>query len=840
MNTQASISPEAARIAAIAGLPGQIVSIDMSDELSILPGQNRYSPEHHLVYSMEVRTLSSTGIPARYYTLVDAHSGEIIYRSNRVMHSDNEKKHSDPKVAFYLGISQLPLEVSATVSGSYYLTNPWDNPITGVLSNVFLSVSGTTYQTDANGLATMPVNPGSTATVALRGPWARVYSSGVTPQASFTLASGANNISFNSASTIKERTAYQSVQRIHQHVKTWLPSFTGMDFQLPTNIDVSGECNAFYDGSSINFYAIGGGCNPTSLIPDVAFHEYGHGINDKYYQSLGGSFNNSSMNEGYADFWAISLSGNPALGTGFYTDNLDPIRRYDADPKVYPMDLSGEFHNDGEIIMGAWWDTHLLMGNDWNITMPLFAETYAGMQAIALNGNEGQAFTDVLIDLLQADDNDGNLTNGTPHSSEIIEGFYIHGITLLSNASLFHVDVEFADAETDIPLSAFLNLQSPFLPFLQGVQCRYRINSGEWQSLVMENSGGSGYTLNFPGQPSGTVISYYLCTVDINNTLSNVQPKGAHQSPYPNLPYFIIVGAEQQAIQDCDENEDWGAWQTGVSGDNASTGKWDLEIPIPSITTDEAAGTVVQTGTQTTPEGEYCFVTGNASSSSAPIGESDVDDGKTTLQSPIIDMSSYSNPIISYMRWYTNSPPGGANPGMDWWQVQMSNNGGQSWTYIENNSTSDPSWRRNVFRVADYLEPTSQMRFRFIASDSVHLGEYLDGGSLVEAAMDDFTLYDAEHVSVEEKDMTGMEVFYAYPNPASQRVSFDFSLSEPGNVEFALFNMIGQKVYSVSWGRMGTGRHTKTAELPDLAQGNYSAQILSGSRVIVGKLVIGR
>jgi hypothetical protein len=52
------------------------------------------------------------------------------------------------------------------------------------------------------------------------------------------------------------------------------------------------------------------------------------------------------------------------------------------------------------------------------------------------------------------------------------------------------------------------------------------------------------------------------------------------------------------------------------------------------------------------------------------------------------------------------------------------------------------SWRRNAFRVEDFLTPTAQMRFKFIASDSLRPEVNLSGGSLVEAAMDDFTLFD--------------------------------------------------------------------------------------------------
>ncbi|MFN9799955.1 MAG: hypothetical protein ACK54P_08070, partial [Bacteroidota bacterium] len=194
-----------------------------------------------------------------------------------------------------------------------------------------VSISGTTFNADEDGVLDVTANPGTSATVRLMGPWSRIYTNGTTPQQTVTLENG--TMVFGGGN-IRERSAYASVQRIHKHLKTWLPAFDDMDFQIPTNIDVAGECNAFYDGESINFYNIGGGCNATSLVHDVVYHEYAHGINDVYYQSIGGAFINGAMNEGYADFWAISLTDNPVLAIGFYTDNEEGIRIYNEEPKV--------------------------------------------------------------------------------------------------------------------------------------------------------------------------------------------------------------------------------------------------------------------------------------------------------------------------------------------------------------------------------------------------------------------------------------------------------------------------------------------------------------------------
>ena len=67
---------------------------------------------------------------------------------------------------------------------------------------------------------------------------------------------------------------------------------------------------------------------------------------------------------------------------------------------------------------------------------------------------------------------------------------------------------------------------------------------------------------------------------------------------------------------------------------------------------------------------------------------------------------------------------------------------GVNWHYVENNKSSDISWRKFAFRVSDYVNLTNNIQLKFIASDSLRLGQNLDGGSLIEAAVDDLMLYE--------------------------------------------------------------------------------------------------
>lgn len=785
VNIIPTLNAQQAASQALQGIENAIVNVFPSSQLNILPVPQSGVYAYHLYYTVTVKTMSPEGIPANYTTFVDAHSGEILSRQNMVKHyGGNPGKPVKP-------VDQV-MQVSVSVTADVYENNPYEPVVNQGLQNIYVTVGGQDYQLGPDGTGDVTVNPGSNATITMQGPWSRIYSNGVSPQTTAVLADGLNTISFNANSNIRERSAYRSVQRIHDFMKFWLPDFDGMDYQLPTNIDEVGTCNAFYDGASINFYAVGGGCNASSLISDVCFHEYGHGINDQFYQSLSGNFINGAMGEGYADFWAIACTGSPLLGIGFYTENQDPLRRYDQEPMVYPDDISGEVHNDGEIIMGAWWDTHELMGADWNITMPLFIETYAGLQAEAPNGNEGVAYTDVLLDALQADDDDGDITNGTPHGDAIVDGFYIHGITLISNAVLNHTQTYFAEADSPISIDATLTLQFPFSQYLSEVHCFYKINNGEFTSAMMDNPSGSNYSLSIPGLEPSSIVSYYFGAYDVNGSLSAVKPVAAQQVPFANLPYQLLIGVQEFGKHDCDDNSDFGNWQLGVSDDNADTGEWIEDTPLGSYNTD--TGIMVQPNFQHTTGGEFCFVTGNASTASAGLGENDVDAGKTTLQSPTIDMSSLIEPVVEYWRYYTNSPPSGANPGQDFWQVRMSNDGGANWIYVENNKTSDMSWRRNAFRVSDYLTPTSTMKFQFIASDSTVVGANLDGGSLVEAAVDDFVVYDALVIGVDEVENSTSD-FEVYPNPAHQYFNIKINAHHAELVELNIIDQQGKVVH---------------------------------------------
>jgi hypothetical protein len=166
-----------------------------------------------------------------------------------------------------------------------------------------------------------------------------------------------------------------------------------------------------------------------------------------------------------------------------------------------------------------------------------------------------------------------------------------------------------------------------------------------------------------------------------------------------------------------DEVETDLGWTVGLADDTATTGIWVRVDPN---------GTASQAEDDHTVAGTMCWVTGQGAVG-GPIGENDVDGGRTTLTSPTIDGSTLSDPTLAYWRWVSATDPA------DVFTVQISNDDGATWSVLETRGVSSPGWNLFQVQLADVLPPTNQMRLRFQAQDA-------GSGSIVEAGIDDLSI----------------------------------------------------------------------------------------------------
>lgn len=245
------------------------------------------------------------------------------------------------------------------------------------------------------------------------------------------------------------------------------------------------------------------------------------------------------------------------------------------------------------------------------------------------------------------------------------------------------------------------------------VKMRYRMgNSGPFETVNMTLDGLNIWKATVPGASCDESPEFYFEMSGQTAGLVTMPSAG------PFAPYGYFIGEAVVSFSD-DFNTDKG-WT--VSGD-AADGGWTRGIPVNCNRGDPVSdydGSSISFVTDNSTNGGDC--------------NSDVDNGSTTLLSPVFDASGSDETIISYARWHSNNF--GDNPGTDPMIVEISNDGGLTWSNLETvgptGEGTTGGWIPVSFRVEDFLPATAQMRVRFTVSD---LG---DAQSVVESGIDAF------------------------------------------------------------------------------------------------------
>ncbi len=197
---------------------------------------------------------------------------------------------------------------------------------------------------------------------------------------------------------------------------------------------------------------------------------------------------------------------------------------------------------------------------------------------------------------------------------------------------------------------------------------------------------------------------------------------------------YIVVGDFTPVfLDDAEQPRGWGAANVG---DTAQVGHWERADPEETL----IGASPAQPEDDHTPDpGVACFVTGASEGPSA--GSNDVDDGATSLISPVFSLPESDEAFLSYAFWYSNN----LGPGLpdDAFVLEISNDAGQTWTTAAIVLSGASRWRLHQLRVNDFLAPTELMRLRFTASD-----RGMD--SIVEAAVDDIAV-----IGLFEADLDG-------------------------------------------------------------------------------------
>ncbi|MFG0284533.1 MAG: GC-type dockerin domain-anchored protein [Phycisphaerales bacterium JB039] len=226
------------------------------------------------------------------------------------------------------------------------------------------------------------------------------------------------------------------------------------------------------------------------------------------------------------------------------------------------------------------------------------------------------------------------------------------------------------------------------------------------------------YEATLPAVDCGQTVEYYVSATADGGQM-RTSPEDA-----PDERYSTTVATGVNIIADLDFESAPG-WT--VQNIDLLDGQWELGDPV-----DFGRGD---------PSADYdgsgrCYLTDN----DAATSNSDVDGGPTRLLSPVYDLSGLAGASISYARWFTN------DTGDDQLTVEVSDNGGASWTLVESVGDS-ADWVVADHQVNQFVSMTSQFRVRFSATDNPN-------NSITEGGIDAFKLRSVECVTC-RADLTG-------------------------------------------------------------------------------------
>ncbi|MEM7228578.1 MAG: hypothetical protein AAF432_07160 [Planctomycetota bacterium] len=345
--------------------------------------------------------------PEQYRVVTDAETGEILHSENLIC---------------FGGISGTVEGLVTSGIGSEQCEDELATP----LPYLEVTSGGNSTFTDVNGNFTLPGGALSTGAT-LRGEWFEVIDFATSVATESTTANPADLL-FNSANTdplIRAQVnTYADANRVRDYTLSFNPAYPGLQInQFPINVNRTDNfCpgNAWFDptanggNGSINFCQEGGG-SPNTAWSSVIMHEYGHNLVNKAGSGQG------QYGEGMSDCVQSLILNTNLLGVGFFGSCApnDALRDPVANFRSFPC--SGSSHDCGQLISGCVWDTIQAM----EAVDPVNGRAIVGNLTInSILLHSGSSIDpSITTDFLTLDDNDGDLSNGTPNEAQILAGF---------------------------------------------------------------------------------------------------------------------------------------------------------------------------------------------------------------------------------------------------------------------------------------------------------------------------------------------------------------------------------------------------------------------------------
>ena len=567
--------------------------------LTVLPVAKGSGLDHRLTWQVRTRTAEPVGI---WVSFVDAMTGELldVYNEVRFVSGTLTAHHDTRTVDGDTSISPVPLATLSTDSMSDY--TDWDGSfdITG-------SEPLTTY---------------------LRGSYVTVRNR---DGDNGELTGGADDMLWTTdAASIAEIDSYIFLHDVKAWGETYAPEVGMVNNDLRSSVNLNSTCNAYYDGD-VNFYKAGGGCNNTGRIADVNYHEWGHGFH--YYSLEAGSWD-GSISEGIGDTVSFLQTGDAIIAPYFMTTGSG-IRDV-SDGDTYPEDWTdGDVHGNGEIFAGAVWDLWHLLEEDYGEE-----DGYDVVNEIFVDGlKPGPTIPESYDAFIAADDDNGDLGDGTPNQCAIYEAFSAHGLGPAGSAGAIeigHDPLDNQDAADDAyELDAsIVNLLPDCTEFsVEQGKVMYSTDQGEsWEESDLEIDADGNVLGSIPAVADATVVHYYVVG-ESTDGVEVTAPTGGKINP---LSFF--VGDLTEIYCEDFEADDGGYTHDLLDGDEQEgADDWVWGTPIGAGGDPDKAAS-----------GDYVW--GNDLGGGNFNGEYQ-DDKWNALTSPDIDIAGWDRVVIQFDRW---------------------------------------------------------------------------------------------------------------------------------------------------------------------------------------------
>ncbi len=557
-------------------------------------------------------TVETTGPLGRWAVYLDASTGRPVAREQTLRFAEGAVLYNAPV--------------------RYPLSDRQDYPA----KLASLTVAGSLTSTDDDGMVTFA--DGGPVSVLTKSQGTGVYvtsDTGPDAQATFSLEPG-GSITWNAATEPlidAQLSAFIHARAAKDFAAELAPTMSWLNSTLSVNVNINDSCNAYYNGSSINFLRASQQCENTARLADVVYHEFGHGFHHHSIILGAGQFE-PALSEGLSDYLAATITGDPKTAPGFYY-SAAPLRDIDPDNGEFewPFDIHYDPHQTGLIISGALWDLRKLLVTEHGPEAGAALTNQLYAQAIQTAADIPSMYAEILA----ADDDDGNLENGTPNVCEIIEAFARHGLRFAS-AEVTPLAVEPPAAtgyEVAVTVAGLFD-QCPG-DVIESAKIRWRLrrNPNQLDTVTMEG-GPAEFTGLIPEQTEGDVILY---RVDLGLAI------GATQSfpENPADPMYEFFAGEVVEIYCADFETDpfIDGWTHGLlsSSYGEQVDDWEWGPPLGTERNGdptEAYSGVNVVGTDLGHDSQDGFYLPKAVS---------------YLDSPRIDVSEANDPRLHYQRW---------------------------------------------------------------------------------------------------------------------------------------------------------------------------------------------